>query len=194
MKRLLPVAVAFAALALPLPAEARVPDPGTTYVTASDSGGCRLDGTLEGAATLDAYVTGVIVTTVQPDSAWCALRVDGTDIRTYAAAIDGPIATVNAHDRVPGVSEDDVIQICTVLQYGPTPVESCSGVASSLQVPPQEVVDLLDTLLAGFVDPLLCPVLRTVAPVVVNTLLVVDTQGDVYVNGALFYDCPPYTP
>ena len=59
-----------------------------------------------------------------------------------------------------------------------------------IQVPPQEVIDLVNDAFVDHVDPLLCDVLADVdeppGPVVV------DEEGDLYVLGEPMWDCPPY--
>jgi len=70
-----------------------------------------------------------------------------------------------------------------------------------IQIPPQEVIDLLDTLFIGTIDPLVCPVLVQLGQATgggVPGVLEIRADGDVYVADPLGLginpvdDCPPY--
>jgi hypothetical protein len=67
---------------------------------------------------------------------------------------------------------------------------------------PQPILDLIDAILrtvrdfeVSLVDPLLCPILASLAPTVrqlIPELLYIDDSGDTQVLNAPFWDCPPY--
>jgi hypothetical protein len=52
------------------------------------------------------------------------------------------------------------------------------------------ILDLLTTVEKDVIDPAVCPVLATLAgsygPITINA------QGDIFINGEAFWDCPPY--
>lgn len=104
---------------------------------------------------------------------------------------------------------DDDVEICTVINGGPA---VCSD-STSTQFPPQEVFDLIDSVLEQVfalidevlvlidpvevvVDAVLCPVLAQIHSVVVHTLgqplPEIDHEGDVFVDGIMVWDCPVY--
>ena len=71
------------------------------------------------------------------------------------------------------------------------------------QIPPQEVIDLLisvidtiDAILIGIekdvIDPIVCPILIGLEGDYAPLPIVINDQGDVFIAGEAFWDCPPY--
>lgn len=60
-------------------------------------------------------------------------------------------------------------------------------------IPPQALIDLINSLTAGPLDSLLCPTLRSLAGNYV--VLTIAPDGDIYLGFyGKIYDCPPYSP
>lgn len=84
--------------------------------------------------------------------------------------------------------------------------------ATEVQIPPQAVIDLINTvfdtlngvfaslnpILESTVDPLVCPVLASLGPQSVGGIVTIGADGDIDVQDPLgvlivnVYDCPPY--
>ena len=100
-----------------------------------------------------------------------------TGTGTGVATTSGPIS----FEAAEGASVELCTEVNGVLQ-------DCAT-STNTQVPPQEVLDIINSVLE-LVDPTICPVIAALAgtygPILINT------QGDIYINGGGFYDCPPY--
>jgi hypothetical protein len=136
-----------------------------------------------------------------PATVGCSIRIDGYP----EAAISGSgLGVVVAHDTVYLYGPDaSFVELCTTVEFtgaGDTtpPYERCLPVTST-QIPPQGVLDAvdgvfdtLDQLVAqtAVLDPVLCPLFPR--GTVVPGGFEVTAEGDVYVGGELFWDCPPY--
>jgi hypothetical protein len=188
--------------------------------------GCRFNGvtqaTATGQDTWESVVEGWIVGDAGTDvSVYCEIRVSGGG--TYpATAVPAPGNTVAVWgpQHVTYVRTlTQSVQLCAVWtdDNNHESGETCAGTTTT-QIPPQEVLDLLqfvfDTidgvttpLEKQFVDPIVCPVIDqaydagvTGVPGVVELVdgspdpAGADGDADVYVAGALFYDCPGYEP
>lgn len=131
----------------------------------------------------------------------CYFKIDGSP----DAAISGSgLGVVVAHDTV-YVSRlaDSWFELCTTVEFtGPgdttPPYESCVPVTTT-RIPPREVVDAIDGAVGALdplvaqtavLDPVLCPLFPR-GSVLPGGFEVTD-EGDVYVLGSLFWDCPPY--
>jgi hypothetical protein len=162
----------------------------TTYDTTPDPG----DGPVGATSTCDLYVNTTIVDSVS---------ATGAPVQANAKA-----TSYVKHDS-------DVVKLCLTVDYADDTetVVVCAEV-TTVRIPPQIVSDTLvgvidtvfgildpvftaiDDLLGGIerdqIDPRVCPVLAahagSVGPVTI------DGQGDVYIDGELFWDCPPYVP
>jgi hypothetical protein len=145
----------------------------------------------------------------------------------YAAFDDlGPhtlrcYVTVNGVEQVPGTltgagnvvvptagpvgyqaAEADTVELCAEVDATfPTHETVCEPVTET-QLPPPEVVDLVDDVLAPiwdvmsqidfYYDPMLCPVFASLAPGVPG-VVDISYEGDVTIVGVgPFWDCPPY--
>jgi hypothetical protein len=120
----------------------------------------------------------------------CQLRVNGvvqntTDTGSWA----GFGAQAGVQQAIFSASTTAITELCqrTVYATPPTTDDWTCRAVTSAQVPP---ADITNDLLRALVDPVLCPVLRTLhgayGPVVVAA------DGDVTVDGQPLYDCAPY--
>lgn len=92
----------------------------------------------------------------------------------------------------------DVVDVCEEVRFGLDTYWTQVGCHSvtTLQAPPQQVIDLINSLLdtvnnlpTQVIDPILCPILASLAGT--YGPITIDPTGDVYF-GKLIYDCPPY--
>ena len=119
----------------------------------------------------------------------CEIRVNGSPASTTPTGT-GTDGAATTSGRVTFQAGDT--DIVTLVAYYTTEHGSGSRVypTAVTQVPPQEVIDLINDVVIEYVDPALCDILKLLAgtygPVFINE------QGDVYVNGAPEWDCPPY--
>ena len=86
--------------------------------------------------------------------------------------------------------DNDVITICDVVTVGGEAHTRCGNARTTNHVP-QPVDDLVDAALV-FADTATCIVLKELAPFVPPGVVEITPEGDVYVAGELFWDCPPY--
>ena len=180
-KKILLVAAATSALALNAPvahADAPTADCGFESVQQADATGQSYEGVAYGSV---AHGEG------GPVSIRCYVTVNGTVAASTPTGTGTGFAITQGRITFAAAETDDV-RLC----YEATTVhglESGCGETTNTQIPPQEVIDLLNSILV-LVDPTICDALKLVAgnygPIVI------DAQGDVYVNGVLWYDCPPY--
>ncbi|HVF03668.1 MAG TPA: hypothetical protein VNA20_02395 [Frankiaceae bacterium] len=90
--------------------------------------------------------------------------------------------------------DTDVVRICYVYTSAHGNGSGCITVGI-IQVPPQVVYDTIDGALEQvwpIIDPPICSVLKLLAGSHAGGAVVVNSQGDVYVNNEPQYDCPPY--
>jgi hypothetical protein len=119
----------------------------------------------------------------------CYVTVDGVPApggSTTPGSGTGFVATAGpvTYTAADGASVD----LCTEIDG----VTVGCGAATLTQIPPQEVIDLLDSLEIGLVDPLVCPVLASLSPGVPGVIDIAP-EGDVTLVGlGGFWDCPPY--
>ncbi|HVF04066.1 MAG TPA: hypothetical protein VNA20_04435 [Frankiaceae bacterium] len=119
----------------------------------------------------------------------CTIKINSVVLPPpYVATTVGPVAVLPPTTKPIPATMTDIIEVCEAATTVDAHFQSKSfqvcRYASTLSVPPQEVKHL--------VDPPLCAFLAMFAPIQFGTYLLIDTQGDVYVNGTLVYDCPPY--
>jgi hypothetical protein len=187
-------------------------------------GGCGFDTNSQAAlAGPDVYDGVIFVRTLTMDSyvpplpaaatVTCSLRVDGVEPNPSAhLAVTGSGVEAGIQRTTFTARPEQIVEVCTTIHYldlaGATDDAFCPQ-ATTLQLPPQAVVDTLDTVfgtvngILGAVtylttrpDPTLCPVLGahagTYGPVTV------DGTGDVSGPDPLalglnpVWDCPPY--
>jgi hypothetical protein len=167
-------------------------------------GGCFFEADSEAMVTQpDTYVgvLGVAVVSADPvasiRSAECYFGVNGNEA-DHLGPIAGPVP-VSAKPTTFVAHDGDVTELCTIVHWsdGDT-TDSCQD-STDLQLPPQQVYDLLDSLDSvekANVDPVVCPILAahagTYGP------FFIDAQGDVYgpdllgLGIAKLWDCPAY--
>ncbi|HVF05338.1 MAG TPA: hypothetical protein VNA20_10885 [Frankiaceae bacterium] len=124
----------------------------------------------------------------------CSLVVDGHTAAQRAATGTGAVVVIG-YDTPPW---GDRFEVCTVVDFADaTPTATECVPWEPEQIPPQVVVeevgealDRISNLVWRLVDPILCPLLASLAPV--DGPLVINEQGDVYLDGEPVWDCPPY--
>lgn len=125
----------------------------------------------------------------------CGIRVNGTTVAGTPTGSGSGTAFVAGRVTFEA-ADDDVVESCTSVTYGGTVSPETCERSTHTQVPPREVMDLIDWLIMepgpfpGGLDPVVCPVLAAAAgsygPFVVNS------HGDIYLAGEPQWDCPPY--
>ena len=188
MKKLLLAALAVGSMALGAPAA----QASHTY-----EGGCGFDSVTDpsGQVAQPDVFTGVMyaaVVATNPPGAdvhvRCEIRVNNLVKDSFEAS--GPGVAVGADEAQFLATDADVVTMCDVVTIGGHTSTVC-GQADRFQIPPQEVIDLIDMLFIDIIDPAICPVLAGLAPGVPG-VVDINTQGDVFVLGDGFFDCPPY--
>ena len=138
-------------------------------------------------------VAGAIVSgsPANPVSVRCYFTVDG-DERASTPRGEGIGAAVTADYLVVAADPGQDLDLCTEWTDGGDSGTACADVAGPGQVPPQEVIDLLDLILA-IPDAIVCPVLAALAPGVPG-IVDIDSEGDVTAAEPVgwLWDCPPY--
>ncbi len=137
----------------------------------------------------------------------CYIAVNGVEASSTPTGTGSNGAAVTSGRVTFAATDTDSVQLCA--EYtSPHASDNVCFESTSTQIPPQEVIDLLislfetiDATLAPvwstltdiektYIDPTLCDVLDgipgTYGPVTINT------QGDVFIDGEPFWDCPPY--
>jgi hypothetical protein len=129
----------------------------------------------------------------------CQVRVNGNFDPATQKVFSGPSGVQAGvaqlmYTALPG----DFVSLCEDVHFADgTDTGLVCQAATEIKNPPQGITDTLDTVFDLVVDPIVCPVLRSLAgtyPLVVRTL-VIELDGDVYINGGdqtFIYDCPPY--
>jgi len=129
----------------------------------------------------------------------CEILVNGVlafGTRNAYPGADGVQAGVNQIEFT--ASSTDSVGLCEQVTFadGSTVPLFCQAATSS-QLPPQAVIDLIDGVFAGTVDPIVCPELRSLAGsyTIDGFGVVITTGGDIYIDlldQNFVYDCPPY--
>ena len=208
-KKALLGSVAAAVMVMGLPMTSASADPGDAI-----HGGCSFNTDSNQTATqgqnegvIDA--TAILLTSANtPDagaSVHCKIQVNG---------VDAPGTQLDVSANAAGIVQGQA-QISFDDQDGTLPSALCEKddwgdgdttgwvcqESITLQIPPQEVIDLLDALFIGTIDPLVCPVLVQLGQATgggVPGVLEIRADGDVYVADPLGLglnpvdDCPPY--
>jgi hypothetical protein len=120
----------------------------------------------------------------------CYITVDGSEQATTPTG--SGTGFVHTEGTVTySAAEGAHVEECTEIN-GTT--VSC-GTADEQQIPPQEVIDLLNTIFAatGLIDPTICPILASLSSVSAG---LITPEGDVILPDPIgkVWDCPPYDP
>ncbi|MDQ1686591.1 MAG: hypothetical protein QOC82_3328 [Frankiaceae bacterium] len=205
VKKTLLGGVAAAVLVMGLPMTSASADPGDTI-----TGGCHFHTDAQQQATQNQN-TGVIEASAVmrtsaglPDAgAWvhCKIQVNGVDAPD--TQLDAPANAAGIVQGQKPISFDDQngtlpSALCEKDDWGDTDTSGWYCRASiEIQVPPQEVIDLLNNT----VDPIVCPVLKTIGQQTggnIAGVITIGPDGDVSIPDPLnlginpVYDCPPY--
>ncbi len=129
----------------------------------------------------------------------CVLEINGVPQQSYSRSGAGAVVFVAPMSFTASVT--DVVTLCTGVDYtsDSTPSTLICAWATTTQIPPQEVVDLITFVIdlvdyafaytaAG--DPTICPLLQSLAPGAEP--VTITPEGDTFLDGEMFWDCPPY--
>ncbi len=150
-------------------------------------------GVLYAAVGVFSYAHGNVVTA----RVTCEIRVNGVPQVSASGAGAGLVAFAAPVTYEADVT--DVVSLCTIVDYtsDPTPTSVACPEATTTRLPPQETIDLLSYVLGwvngavvGYVDPAACAAFQALAPG--HGPVSITPEGDVYVGGEYFWDCPPY--
>jgi hypothetical protein len=126
-----------------------------------------------------------------PHTLRCYVTVDGAEQATTPTG-SGSVFVQTSGQVTYVAAEGTTVAICTEVD---TVTTGCVTAMRS-QIPPQEVIDLLNTIFAatGALDGVLCPILQSLAPGVGP--VVITPEGDVILPDPIgkVWDCPPYDP
>ena len=211
-KKLLTAVVAVGAVALYAPVAS------ASHATVNCRFNAVSQATATGQDTWEGHAQGYIVgNTGEPVSIRCVVKVNGTVRAATAWGSGNTVATTQ--DRVTYVRTlTQVTQLCAQYTTSHGAGETCFATTTT-QVPPQEVYDALDAVITEidnalgqldpvfdiihdievtYVDPVACPALAARAgtyggppPLPVITI---TANGDILVDGELWWDCPGYEP
>jgi hypothetical protein len=161
----------------------------------SYAGGCTFSANNQDTVTQpDTYVgvlgARVVSTTTTPPgpaaaTVTCELKVNGNTADSLV--VSGSGVEVGAKPTTYVAATGDVVSLCTTVEYAAdaTATDTSCGNSINVQVPPQQVIDLLDGVFTtlsdleiALIDPIVCPILG-------GDLVLPDPIGVVW-------DCPPY--
>ena len=186
-KKIMMTALAVSAIALNAPAAQALAVQGrcnfdTLAQETATGGQDTFTGAAEGFAVSDQAGANISVI--------CEVRVNGSPVASTPTLTSGQVSTT-AGPVTYTAADTDNVELCAVWT-GTESDEFCSETTTT-QIPPQEVIDLINEILAltGLIDPILCPILIGLAPGIPGVVDITAT-GDVYILGIWFWDCPPY--
>lgn len=119
----------------------------------------------------------------------CLVRVNGTTVFAVSGTTTGPVGVVPPAPVSFVAADSDYVLFCmeaTAVDAHGQRTDLVCGPDGDPGFPP------LEPLVESYVDPAVCPVLASLAPTQVQNHLRIDEQGDVYLAGELWWDCPPY--
>ncbi|HVF06311.1 MAG TPA: hypothetical protein VNA20_15825 [Frankiaceae bacterium] len=161
----------------------------------SSSNPCRLFATQNDDATgqvFQGFVQGsTAVADVSTVSVRCRVTVNGVTVAATPKGTGAGASTTFAQVSF-GADETDVVRLCSDVSDGHSSRTTCSA-ATFTSVPGQATADLVAALaaqLGPIADPIACALLSGLAGN--YGAVVVNAQGDVFVNGEAVLDCPPY--
>ena len=178
-------------------------------------GGCFFDTNAQATATNGSYVgvlgdRSVTTTGATPPApigatVTCTITVNGAGVVSKSYGDVGGVKGFQAGaDQISFSAQDtDTVGLCTDVAFADgTSTSSCAG-ALSFQIPPQEVIDALDSVFntlddaqKTITDPIICPALASHAGT--YGPITIDSTGDVTGPDPLdlglnpYFDCPPY--
>jgi len=208
--------VAAAVMVLGLPMTSASADAGDAI-----TGGCSFNtdsnqtvtqGQNEGVIDATAFMQTSAKTPDAGASVHCKIQVNGVDAPgTQIDVAANAAGIVQGQAQISFDDQDGTLPsaLCEKDDWGDGDTSGwvCQG-SIEIQIPPQEVIDLLDSIFTTLeqfeidnVDPLVCPVLVQLGQLTgggVPGVLEIHADGDVYVADPLglglnpFWDCPPY--
>jgi hypothetical protein len=199
-KKILMASLAVGAMALNAPV-AHADDP--TY-------GCSFNSVRQADVTVQNYegaIWGYVVDTdASSVSIRCYITVNGTPVASTTPG-NGTVAAHTEGRATFQAADTDSVKLwseATVTHGTTTQTFTKSADSTHTQVPPQEVIDILDGIFATldgilipleeqYVDPTLCTVLSAL-PAGDYGPITIGEDGDISLLGDLFWDCPPYVP
>ncbi|HVF03799.1 MAG TPA: hypothetical protein VNA20_03070 [Frankiaceae bacterium] len=122
----------------------------------------------------------------------CRVTVNGVTVASTSTGSGTSVATTHGVAPV-WAGDTDVVRVCADFESTHTGVGTVCGSVQATQVPPRVVYDIIDGALAQvwpIGDTPICSLPKLLAPGVGP--VVINSQGDVYVDGRPYYDCPPY--
>ena len=129
-----------------------------------------------------------------PISVDCVIYVNGANPRTILSASGVGVAAA-ARTWSYEAEDTDVVTVCEVVTVGTDPATWDCGADPDPWFPPEPVVEVIeyviDTFNETFPEQEVCDLLAATGPGVPG-VVDVTPEGDVYVNGEFFWDCPPY--
>ena len=143
--------------------------------------------TLTGADQWEGVAEGWAVAKHDTVTVRCVVYVNGVATASTAPEGPTPVVAVTAGRVSYTARITDLVQLCPVVTTSHGEQRLCGY--GGEQVPPQEIVDLLIWTF-GHVDRAGCAVLAALSPG--TPPVTIDPEGDVYVDGELWWDCPPY--
>ena len=155
---------------------------GCAFVAATDV--VAGEGQMTGVMVVAAFVYSASTLAENPVSATiaCYIKVNFAAQPGAVVAASGTVVVVGG-----GVitytsnSVTDFVQLCQDVDYGWFNTSQCSK-AETFEIPPP--------IVGQIVDPEICPVIALAAPGAGPVFI--NSQGDVWIDGEGFYDCPTY--
>jgi hypothetical protein len=141
----------------------------------------------------------------------CELFVDGVLATSVDARTAGPVGVLEPTPIRYTARVDQILELCTETEtvdaHGQTASYLDCPHATHPIIPPDGFVEFVDSVFeavnpvsdaliaaeVAYVDPVVCPVLVSLAPRDVPGLLRIEPDGDLYVADTLIWDCPPYS-
>jgi hypothetical protein len=172
------------------------------------SGGCGFDTVNQAIATGQSRVGEASVVIIADSltssisNVSCEFLINGVSQGTVLTAPDGTGVTANAGRFEFSASDTDTTTMCTHATINGVATTHC-GDGEVTQIPPQAVLDAINTVIdllndAVFsqLDPTVCAALVALKPMVDALghpeIIAIDGSGDTYLLDDLFWDCPPY--
>ena len=126
----------------------------------------------------------------------CEVYVNGTGPTTVLTA-SGTGAAAGATTWTYQADLSDLVEVCSVVTVAGSRHATCEP--WSIYGPVQTVIDLIEEIRDSIIwwppdiwpDPWICDALKAAAPGVPG-VVDVTPEGDVYIAGEFFWDCPPY--